>query len=327
MKKDFASHPDLQDAVYWIGARYEWTHGHNHAQQVYEVSVEFDPNSEIAERARISHARTNIKSLIMLMEHRQAKEMIDELLAGFNGRQIPCDELEWIAEMYERVDEVDTTQGMFEQIVRKCPSCSDSYIVAKAHLAKYELFSTIDSGNKVKIQTMLSQMGSELIPSNSSSELMICKTNGVDLYLNTMGQICYYRGCKLKHFGNTKKAIDYFAASISFWERVFTEFPQSSLAPMACFSAASQSAQELADYAKAAEYSQKVVDDWPNYEESPFAQMKTAQYLGKMIEEGLLPVEQTMLAIMDCYRNVVEKYPSSNQAKHAASILEKYKKQ
>ncbi len=260
-------------------------------------------------------------SLIWAKKNEQAKEAIDKLISDFNDTEIPYEELEWLAERYEAVGEINTAHNMFEQIVQECSPCEDFFVLAKAHLDKYALFDVIESGDKNKVQEMVQQMGSELSNADSERNLLVCRENKVDLYLRTMSQACYNRGWALKTSGNVSKAKEYFLVDVAIMERLFTDFPNSSLAPSGAFCAAVVSGQELDDYGKAADYFQRVADSWPDYKHADLCQLKAAEYLTEMVKYDLLPAEQTKPVIIEAYQAVIDNYPQSKYAQSAAVRL------
>jgi tetratricopeptide (TPR) repeat protein len=160
-------------------------------------------------------------------------------------------------------------------------------------------------------------MGSQLTGGAAAGKL--------DIFLNTLGQLCYSGGQMEQIRGDIKRPRDYFEAAIALWERVFTECPNSSLAPAACFVAAVVSAQELGNYARAVEYFQKAADDWPGYEYAAWAQTKAGNYLEEMVKAGELTEEDAKPLIIAAYQAVVGNYPRSKWVEHVQRRLERYK--
>ncbi|MFA7485855.1 MAG: tetratricopeptide repeat protein [Phycisphaerae bacterium] len=319
MKKDFAYHPDLQDALYWIGKRYEWTNQYDSAKEVYLEVMLTEPDISIGIRAKDSYAKTSIKAFIGAGEPNQVKQELDKLTADLNGTKIPCDELLWIADRYSDIGQKKKAKSLFAKVINDCTEDKDAYTTAAANLNKYAFLSAIEAGDKDKVRLMAERMSVQSIEDINEK---------ADVYLNTTAIECYRKGWALKTTDNNKaKADDYFATAILLWEKLITDFPNSPLLPGAYFSVALQSSQEFGDYAKAVEYYQKVVDDWPDFEYAGLAQLKVGDNLRQMVRNDLLPAEQTEAAIADSYIKVLDNYPDSMWARHAALRLEHPKQQ
>jgi TolA-binding protein len=307
---DFSGHPDLPETFSWIAQRYEFFNRYEDAKNVYQQMSQQCSKSAQVKQAQLDVARTNICSLIVSGQADAAGAAIDKMKVDFSGYAGLPDALCKIANSFERSGNQPAAEKIYRQIIQDYPSGGDSAVLAKAQLAKYELFSAIESGDKTEIEAVVWQTGSQ----SDTADVL-------DKYLSKLARESYSQGRRIQLVGDANHAVNYFAAAVALWERVFTECPNSPMAPVACFSAAAQSAQELGDYSKAVKYFQKVVDKWPNYINASWAQSKVADYLQEMVKAGLISSEQAQPMIIKAYQAVIDKYPYSDWAELAKQRL------
>jgi TolA-binding protein len=315
IKADFAGRPELADTLYEIAKVYDYVDSLSNAYDLQsEIAADY-PQTQYSPKASIHEARLAVFKLIDANDANAADAAVAQLEADFTGHEMLCDVLEKIAKRYDSAAFFTEAKAIYERIINNCSSQTDVMITARAALDKYELSSVIESGDTGQIGAMLSGMGS-------------CyggDCQRLSEYLNTLAIRCYSEGRWARLGGDIDdKADSYFSAAVSLWERVFTECPDSPLAPAACFSAAAQAGRELKDYDKAIEYYHKTSDNWPDYEQAAWAQLKVADYLELKVQEGLISAADASPLITTALETVIEKYPRDGRANQARSILEYY---
>jgi tetratricopeptide (TPR) repeat protein len=244
-----------------------------------------------------------------------ADAAVVKMETDFAGHEMLCAILEKIAEKFDQAGYFSNARAIYERVINNCSAETEVMITARAGLDKYELSSVIESGDTSRIEAIVSNMGGYY--GGDCQKL--------SKYLNTLAIRCYSEGRLARLAGDTNgKAINYFKADEMLLERVFTECPNSPVAPAACFSAAFLAARELNNYEKAIEYSQKTSDDWPDYENAAWAQLDVADYFESMVQEGLIDAAAARPSITAALEAVIEKYPENGWAQQAQSILEYY---
>ena len=133
----------------------------------------------------------------------------------------------------------------------------------------------------------------------------------------------YYRQARqYKKQGRAEQAKDYFRKAIAESERVIRELPPSPAhSPQAYFMTAVCYSQELGEYQKGIEYFQQVVDNWPDYQDAWHAQYSVGKYYGILWKKGVIPESEASVKIEEAYRVLVDQYPDSVPAPHAALRL------
>jgi tetratricopeptide (TPR) repeat protein len=128
---DFADHPDLPDALYWIAEGYRWAHRWEDAKDLYQKVVKNYPNSSAAGGARIGLAKVEVLALIAADNYAGAKKELHKLITTFVTNPDLPETLYWIAREYEWIGMYEDANGVYEQILRKYP---DGAFADKARL-------------------------------------------------------------------------------------------------------------------------------------------------------------------------------------------------
>jgi len=315
LKTDFAGHSELADTLYEIAGMYDYKQSLEEAIELHSSVATDYTDKESGSQSSIQEARLVIIEMIDANELEAADAAVVQMETDFAGHKLLCEQLELIAEKYDQAGQFSNARAIYERIINNCSAETKVMIFARAGLDKYELSSAIESGDTGRIEAKVSGMGGYFAGD--------CQR--LSEYLNTLAIRCYSEGRITRLAGDTNgKAINYFKADEMLLERVFTECPNSPLAPAACFSAAFLAARELNDYEKAIEYSLKTSDDWPDYEHAAWAQLDVADYFELMVQQGLIDAASAKPLIIAALEAVIEKYPGDGRARQAQSILEYY---
>ena len=313
---DFEGHPELTRRLYELAQKFVREDARSYGEALHARLAADFPKDKYGSRSVIQAAKLQIYDLIDANALPAADAALFKMEVQFAGHELLYEQLDSVGEKYEMAGDIDTACAIYQKVTQNCPADAAGSVSAAGRLAKYDLFNAIEAGDGNQVETMIQQIGTAL-PVNG----------GLDDYLNLLGQSCYAKGWSLRLQGGNGLADDYFAAAIKLWERIFTEFPDSPLAPAACFSAAAQSAQELGDYDKAIQYFQKTADDWPWYQYADWAQFKVAEYFEIMVDEGVLDPHTAEPVITAALQAVIDKYPGSEWTKQAQLMLEHYRPQ
>jgi len=134
-----------------------------------------------------------------------------------------------------------------------------------------------------------------------------------------IGQQYYNNAVRYDRADFEEQAADYYRKAIALRERIIQEWPHSDLVPKAHFTAAIIYSQELHEYEKGIQYFQKVVDNWPDYKYAYHAQYLIGSYYERLKKPK--GIAQADAKIEAAYKAVIEKYPDSPSAPHAARKL------
>jgi TolA-binding protein len=118
---DFAEHPDLPEALYWITERYERVDRFEEAKRLYQkINQDYQDNPWV-NKAKMGHSRASIKSLIVSRNYNQAKAALDKFIADFAGNPDLPESLYWITERFEREDRFEDAKRNYQQIIQNYP--------------------------------------------------------------------------------------------------------------------------------------------------------------------------------------------------------------
>jgi len=124
LQTDFAAHPDLPDALYWVAERYRWAHKWEDAKDLYQKVVQDYPNSPAAGRARIGLSRVEVLALIGSDDYAAAKKALDKLVTDFAANPDLPETLYWIAEDFRWANQYETAKSTYLHIIENYPACS-----------------------------------------------------------------------------------------------------------------------------------------------------------------------------------------------------------
>ena len=97
--------------------------------------------------------------------------------------------------------------------------------------------------------------------------------------------------------------------------------PVSATTPQVFYTSGILYAAQLGEYEKGIEYFQKIVDTWPGYEFAWHAQFYVGQYYERLKHSGAIPDAEADPKIEQAYKAVLDSYPASMSASHAAMRL------
>lgn len=314
IKSDFTENPDYTDTLYEIARVYDYVDSIEQAAEMHSGIVTDYPQDKFCSKAAIERARLAVLELIDTGRFEDANEAVAQMQADFAGHEMLCSQLELIAEEYDKAGELPEAVALYNKIIQNCDTTAKESMRARAGLDRYELFAVIDSGDDVRVEKTLNELGNRLV-----------NGQGLDEYLNTLAKQCYSEARWSVIEDNNDRADTYYRAALRLRERVFIECPNSPLAPLACFCAAVIAQQELGHYGKALNYFQRVSTDWPGYEHAPWALLKVADSIGLASQRGYLDPEAARFAETAILNSVIDKYPQDRRAIEAQEQLEYYR--
>lgn len=146
---DFAKHPGLPDAFYWIAERYRWSNKpdkYEDAKNIYQRILQDYPGSSCASRAALGFSNVEVLSLIVSQNYNEAKEALDKLVIAFSEHPDLPGKLYWIGREYGWSERYEEEKAVYQRIIQNQP---DSSYASKAKLgfARAQIQSLIVSRN------------------------------------------------------------------------------------------------------------------------------------------------------------------------------------
>jgi TolA-binding protein len=94
---DFAGHPDLPEALYWITERFERAGRFEDAKELYQKIIDNYPDTQWADKSRFCISRTDVKSIAANKNYGQLQEAIYKLAGDFSSSPDLAESVYWIA--------------------------------------------------------------------------------------------------------------------------------------------------------------------------------------------------------------------------------------
>ena len=143
-----------------------------------------------------------------------------------------------------------------------------------------------------------------------------------------IGEQYYYKAFDDPDRCTIVKSQDHLNKAKHIWERIIAQWPQSqSIGLKHAYYFSAVCYHKLGEHTKAAEYFQKVVDDYPAYQYAWSAQCLIGECYEKLRDSGVLSESEANPKIEESYIAVIEKYPDSSVAAHAHLQLANMKSQ
>jgi TolA-binding protein len=158
MVYDFADNNDLPGTLYWIGRKYEQNSNFEEAKRVFQQVIQSRPDSQYANRARLSIRQAEAILLIISENYNQAQGVIDKMAVDFAGNPDLPGTMFWITERFERQNRFEEAKNNYQRIVQNYPGHTYAS-KAKLGVSRMDVMSFIVSGNydgaKAAIDKML----------------------------------------------------------------------------------------------------------------------------------------------------------------------------
>jgi len=243
-------------------------------------------------------------------DYNQSEEALDKLIADFSEHPDFPETLYWIAERYRWAREYEQAKNLYEQVMQDYP---DSVYASRAELglSTANFMSIFISQGDDQAEEALDKMVADF---NDHPDL--AKT------IFVIGELYYNNALGNAKEGLTDQAEANFARTISVWERIITQLPESKLTILQdAYYFAAACYRRLGEYEKAIQYWQKIVDDWPDYQYAWSAQCLIGECYEKLRNSGTISQSEANPEIEQAYKAVIEKYPDCSLVGHACLKL------
>jgi len=308
--KLFANHPGnehVAKAIHDIAYCCRQSQNYKRADRIDRYVLEYWPGTQGAMWAHIDLSiKPNIDSGNLI----EAQAGIAQLLADYSGQEYISSAIYTIPPHYRNLGEYDKARELYQCIIDRWPD-SDSAVRAKVDMAVLDISSLICEGRN-----------SEVLP---AIDKLIADFNdypGLPEAIFSVGEEYYSKARSLENEGLDEQAKGYYREALAVWERIIQELSASAAyTPRAYYCSAVVHSQELNEYNKGIEYYQHIVDNWPDYQYAWHAQYFVGMYYERLLKSGGITESEANPKIEQAYKAVIEKYPDSKSAPHAAIKL------
>lgn len=157
---DFAGHPDLPEALYWIAEKYERMDSFENAKQLYQKVEKDYSYNPWANKANLCASRAEIKLLIVSKQYDQAQESIDGFVTVFASSPDLPEALYWITERFEREGRFERAKQNYQRIIQDY-SYSSFARKAKLAISKSEVLSLIEAQDFNQADDAMNKMAAD----------------------------------------------------------------------------------------------------------------------------------------------------------------------
>jgi len=141
---DFSGHQDLPETLYRIADGYFWSGNYDRAENWHQYVIQNFPDSPQADNSKLAYAKTEVLSLLDSNELEQAEEALDKLAADFAGHLDLPETLFRIAEAYFWSGKHDQAKNWHQYVIQNFPG-SPQANNSKLAYARTEVLFLLDS--------------------------------------------------------------------------------------------------------------------------------------------------------------------------------------
>jgi tetratricopeptide (TPR) repeat protein len=231
-----------------------------------------------------------------------AEAAVKKLLSEFSGNRYKPRAIHETAWEYRKAGRYDKADQLYQYVVDN-QSGNEDMMWVKTGIARLN----IDLGNDAAVEKTIDILIADF---NDHPELPTA--------IFMLGEEYYNKAMDDANQGRIDQAEANFVKTISVWDRIITQIPESNSPAMQdAYYFAGYCYGQLGEYAKAIQYWQKIVDAWPDYRYAGHAQFRMAHGYCMLGNSGVIPASEARYRMEQAYKTVVENYfdcPSANDA-------------
>jgi tetratricopeptide (TPR) repeat protein len=241
-----------------------------------------------------------------------ADAAIEKLLTDYSEHKQIANAVNMLADECTMLNRFDKAFELYQYVIDHRPE-DKSAMQSEMEIAKTNVLSLIDSGNDTAAQAEL-----DILIADFNDRPLLPKA------ILEIGEQYYNIALRNKNKGLAAESEENFQKAIAVWERIITELPPSPTTPEAYFLSA-ENYRQLDQQKKAAEYYQKVVDNWPDYKYSWHAQFLVARIYKILKSSGAMLESEAIPKIKAAYERILQDYPDSSAVHDARKWLSRHK--
>jgi len=303
---DFADHSGLPEVLYHIARRYKQSGKCEIAESLYKDIVANYPRTDYAFQAETRL----VLWYISVARNDEAQAAIASLVADFSEHSELVKALYDIAKGYEQSAKYEEAETMYKDIMRRYPGTKYASR-ALLDIEKCPILLVIDEGDDVAAEAAIDALISHFSDHPDLPEVVF-----------VIGEEYYNKAFEYENEGFEPEARDNFTKAIAVWERIIEEFPVNTPYTPHSYYFSAVCYRRLAQYQKAIEYYQEIVDNWANYQSAWSAQFLVADNYERLIDPDGVPDPQIVAQIKAACEQVLHKYPHCPAANAARDWLE-----
>jgi TolA-binding protein len=315
----FADNPDFPEALYWIAERYEREGKSQDAQLLCQKIIADYPTSQWATKVKAGHPTGNdlvqydFTGIALAEDNNSAIEIKDiNLNPDLEKAAI---EIYRVGRGYEDVNDFNSAAKAYEQTVRDYPATTKGRN-AVLDIRRMEIWNKIEAGEVNEAGLLLNKYVEDFNQNPYAGDCM-------ELLVDK----CYWTGFQLMRQSKHQQANSRFAFVENILQIMIDKKASgnSAIGNTHTFAAlyfyAASSRQHQRKWDGAIKYFQKIVDNYPDFENICNAQAAVGWCYEAIAREENWPKEAVLPLIEEAYKAVLDKYPNGNMVYYAAYRL------
>jgi tetratricopeptide (TPR) repeat protein len=298
----FSKQPTLPEQIHYVARRYEDSKKYDKALELYQYNVDHFPNNVYTMWSQVRIVRSHIRD----GNYAAADAAFNRLLTLFSDQPTLHREVYKIANKFSEAGNNQKGHQVYQYVIDRWSSDVD------INSRKCVVMSYISLGRDGDAQTAIKNL-MEQFKDHPDLSLVLWQTS----------EAYYNAAFKCENEGLDAKAKEYFAKVISLGETVRQQLSPSTTAAEAWFFSA-ECYYRLAQYEKAIEYYEKVVQNWPDYEYAWLAQHRVVKMYKWLLRAGVMSHSEAEAAMKIAYEQLLARYPDCPAAKSARNWLDQY---
>jgi tetratricopeptide (TPR) repeat protein len=300
---DFSKHKGISQVIHAVAQHYERVKGNlEKALELHRYNVEHFSSDIYAMWSQVELVYSHIRD----GNEAGADEAFGKLLTLFAEQPTLPKEIYQVGDEYAKALRYDKAELLYRYVIANWPG-GEYEMWARTGIIKLDIY----LGNDANVQPALDELIADFNDQPALPEAVF-----------VVGEQYYNQAFSDMNEGLSAEAANNFQKTVAVWEKIIQQLPASAAyTPRFYYITAVVYSQELSQYTKGIEHYQSIVDDWPDYEFAWHAQYFIGMYYERLLKSGGIEESDALQKIEQSYIAVVENYPDSKSAPHAALDL------
>ena len=298
---DFGKHKGISQVIHAVAQHYERVKGEpEKALGLHRYNVEHFSSDIYAMWSQVELVYFQIRD----GNEAGADEAFGKLLTLFADQPTLPKEIYQVGDEYAKALNYNKAELLYQYVIANWPG-GEYEMWARTGIVKLD----ICLGNDANVQPALEQLFVDFNDQPALPEAVF-----------VIGEQYYNKAFQCKNEGWSAEARENFLKAIVIWEKIITDLPSSLYTPQAYYFSA-DCLRGLGEHKKAIEYYQKIIVDWPDYENAWSSQYFIGFTYEKLGKTGAISKFATKTATKEAYEKVLQNYPDCPAANAARNWL------
>lgn len=302
--------PAMPATLFKIAREFKEAERNDETVRIYQRIVQNYPSSDFAGKARMGVDKLKIWNQIKAGDVAGAQTALDKLITDYNGSDDLPHTIHGVALKFEEAGFYEQAKTWYDRVKQ---SWSDSPMAEKATVdfKRCDVLAMVGTSSHSSVMQKVNELMSEFsghwhLPAS----------------VHRVGQEYYNQAMKQDDLAVSQgtsaieKAREYYRNSAEILEIVINRLPTSAVMPQA-YNYAGNCYRKLDEYAKATQYYEKVVNDYPKYRNNSSILYTLAITYETMKTNGLISSADADVKIRAVYQKIIDVYPDSKTAEAA----------